>query len=130
MDVHPLHHAPRTWRDFFLHLLTITIGLFIALTLQAAVETGAVSYMSSDLINAYTEVYSQQEHVDTQAIALIDYEPQSAAILIIAKEPSALSPDDIHSMLISLAETDIKLATLQSLMQSLDEMYTKAMKNL
>jgi hypothetical protein len=39
MEVHPVHHAPRTWRDFFLHLLTITIGLFIALTLQAGVES-------------------------------------------------------------------------------------------
>jgi len=39
VDVHPAHHAPRTWRDFFLHLLTITVGLFIALTLQAGVES-------------------------------------------------------------------------------------------
>ena len=39
MDVHPVHHAPRTWRDFFLQLGMITIGLFIALTLQAGVES-------------------------------------------------------------------------------------------
>jgi hypothetical protein len=38
MEVHPAHQAPRTWRDFFLQLLMITIGLFIALMLQAAVE--------------------------------------------------------------------------------------------
>jgi hypothetical protein len=142
VDVHPVHHAPRTWRDFFVHLATITIGLFIALTLQAGVEslhhrhlvrearenlrreiqinrehyaenvqtleknrrqlahnidllrdlrsgkpieksglvwnwdwdgfidaswktareTGAVSYMSFDLINAYDEIYSQQDY--------------------------------------------------------------------
>jgi hypothetical protein len=210
MDVHPLHHAPRSWRDFFLQLLMITIGLFIALTLQAGVEslhhrhlvrdarenlrreiqnnhqryaenvqnleknrrqlardidqlkdlrsgktidmatlgwgwdwnsyadaswktardTGAVSYMSSELINAYTEVYSQQEYVNTQAIAIVDDEPKSAAPLRVAKDPSALSPTDIQSMLISVAETDIRLATLQSVMKSLDEMYTKAMKNL
>jgi hypothetical protein len=210
MDVHPLHHAPRSWRDFVLQLLMITIGLFIALTLQAGVEslhhrhlvrdarenlrreiqnnhqryaenvqnleknrrqlardidqlkdlrsgktidmatlgwgwdwnsyadaswktardTGAVSYMSSELINAYTEVYSQQEYVNTQAIAIVDDEPKSAAPLRVAKDPSALSPTDIQSMLISLAETDIRLATLQSVMKSLDEMYTKAMKNL
>jgi len=146
VDVHPPHHAPRTWRDFFLQLLMITIGLFIALTLQpvlnpfnhrhlvrdarenlrreiqnnhqryaenlekleknrrqlahdidqlkdlragkaidkaalswrwdwdsyseaswkTARDTGAVSYMSSELINAYTEVYTQQEYVNTQ----------------------------------------------------------------
>jgi hypothetical protein len=210
MDVHPAHHAPRTWRDFFLQLLMITIGLFIALMLQAAVEslhhrhlvrdarenlrreiqinrkryaenvhnldknrrqlardidelrdlrsgksidkttlswgwdwnsysdaawktardTGAVSYMSSDLINGYTEVYVQQEFVDTQAIAIVNDEPKAAAPLRIAKDPSALSPGDIQSMLISLGETDIKLATLQIVMASLDQMYTDAMKTL
>ena len=210
MDVHPAHHAPRTWRDFFLHLVTITIGLFIALTLQAGVEslhhrhlvrearenlrreiqinrehyaenvqtleknrrqlardidqlrdlrsgkpieknalvwgwewngyidaswktardTGAVSYMSFDLINAYAELYLQQDYVNTQALAIINDEPKSAAFLQIAKDPSALSPSDIQSMLISLAESDIKLATLQNLMKPLDKMYTEAMKTL
>jgi hypothetical protein len=210
LDVHPAHHAPRTWRDFFLELLMITIGLFIALTLQAGVEslhhrhlvrdarenlrheiennhqryaenvrnldknrrqlaqdidqlrdlrsgkaidksalawgwdwnsyndaswktareTGAVSYMNSDLINGYTLVYFQQEYVNTQAIAIVNDEPKAAAPLRIARDPSALSPSDIQSMLISLAETDIKLATLQTVMESLDQMYADAMKTL
>jgi hypothetical protein len=38
LDVHPPHEPVRSWKDFLLHLLTITIGLFIALTLEAAVE--------------------------------------------------------------------------------------------
>jgi hypothetical protein len=210
VDVHPVHHAPQTWRDFFVHLVTITIGLFIALTLQAAVEslhhrhlvrearenlrreiqinrehyaenvqtleknrrqlahnidllrdlrsgkpieksglvwnwdwdgfidaswktareTGAVSYMSFDLINAYDDIYSQQDYVNAQALVILDEEPKSAAFLQIAKDPSALSPGDIQSMLISLAESDIKVAILQNLMKPLDEKYTKAMKNL
>lgn len=210
MDVHPSHQAPRTWRDFFLQLLMITIGLFIALSLQAAVEslhhrhlvrdarinlrseiqsnlkryaenaqnleknrsrlahdidqlrdlrsgkpiekhalawgwdwngyidaswktardTGAISYMSADLINAYTEVYFQQEYVNTQALAIMNDEAKSAAPLQVAMEPSALSPSDVQSMLISLAESDIKLATLQDVMKSLDRMYRDAIKEL
>jgi len=206
VDVHPAHHAPRTWRDFFVHLVTITIGLFIALTLQAGVEslhhrhlvrearenlrreieinrkhyaenvqnieknrsqlahdidhlrdlrsgkpiekndlvwgwawngyidaswktareTGAVSYMSFDLINAYAQLYLQQDYVNAQALAIINDEPKSAAFLQIAKDPSALSPSDIQAMLISLAESDIKLSTLQNIMTPLNEMYTKA----
>lgn len=39
MDVHPPENPIRTWKDFFLHLLTITIGLFIALTLESAIES-------------------------------------------------------------------------------------------
>jgi hypothetical protein len=210
MDVHPAHHAPLTWREFFLQLVTITIGLFIALTLQAGVEslhhrhlvsearenlrreiqinrehyaenvqtleknrrqlahdidqlrelrsgkpieknalvwgwdwngyidaswktareTGAVSYMSFDLINAYAELYLQQDYVNTQALAIFNDAPKTAAFLQIAKDPSALSPSDIQSMLIGLAESDIKLVTLQNLMKPLDEMYTKALKTL
>jgi len=210
MEIHPTQHAPRTWREFLLHLLTITVGLFIALTLQAGVEslhhrhlvrearenlrleiqinrkhyaeniqnleknrrllahdidilrdlrsgkpveknalvwgwawngyidaswktardTGAVSYMSFDLINAYAEVYSQQDYVNAQALAMFNEEPKSAAFLQIAKDPSALSASDIQSMLISLAESDIKLATLQNIMKPLDEMYANALKAL
>jgi hypothetical protein len=35
MDVSPQYQPIHSWRDFLLHLLTITIGLFIALTLEA-----------------------------------------------------------------------------------------------
>jgi hypothetical protein len=39
VDIHQPEKSIRTWKDFLLHLLTITIGLFIALTLEAAVES-------------------------------------------------------------------------------------------
>ena len=38
LDVHPPHHPTNTWRDFFIHIATISIGLLIALGLEAAVE--------------------------------------------------------------------------------------------
>ena len=38
MEVHPPEHPIRSVRDFFLHLLTITVGLLIALGLEALVE--------------------------------------------------------------------------------------------
>ncbi len=40
MDVHPPHSPIRGVKDFFLHLFTITVGLLIALGLEAAVEHG------------------------------------------------------------------------------------------
>jgi len=39
VDVHPPHGPIRSWKDFTLHLLTITIGLLIALALEAAVQS-------------------------------------------------------------------------------------------
>jgi hypothetical protein len=38
IDVHPPHEPIHGWRDFFLHLATITIGLLIALSLEGCVE--------------------------------------------------------------------------------------------
>jgi hypothetical protein len=38
MDVHAPHEPIRTWRDIFLHLGIVTVGLFIALSLEALVE--------------------------------------------------------------------------------------------
>jgi hypothetical protein len=38
LDVHPPHEPIHGWRDFFIHLATITIGLLIALSLEGCVE--------------------------------------------------------------------------------------------
>jgi hypothetical protein len=37
-DIHPPHQAAHSWRDIFIHLATITEGLFIALSLEGCVE--------------------------------------------------------------------------------------------
>jgi len=39
MDIHPPQQPVHTVKDFLLHLLTITVGLFIALTLEASIES-------------------------------------------------------------------------------------------
>jgi hypothetical protein len=38
LDVHPPEHAAHTWRDFFIHIATIVIGLLIAISLEQTVE--------------------------------------------------------------------------------------------
>jgi tetratricopeptide (TPR) repeat protein len=38
MDVHPPQHAITTWRDFFIHIATIVVGLLIAIGLEQTVE--------------------------------------------------------------------------------------------
>jgi hypothetical protein len=38
LDVHPAHHAASTWKDFFIHIATIVIGLLIAVGLEQTVE--------------------------------------------------------------------------------------------
>jgi hypothetical protein len=38
LDVHPPHEAAHTWKDFFIHIATIVIGLIIAVGLEQTVE--------------------------------------------------------------------------------------------
>jgi hypothetical protein len=38
MEVHAPHEKVHTWRDFFIHLAIMTVGLFIALSLEGLVE--------------------------------------------------------------------------------------------
>jgi hypothetical protein len=38
LDVHPPHEAVHTWKDFFIHVATICVGLLIAIGLEQTVE--------------------------------------------------------------------------------------------
>jgi hypothetical protein len=38
LDVHPQHEAAHTWKDFFIHIATIVVGLIIAVGLEQTVE--------------------------------------------------------------------------------------------
>jgi hypothetical protein len=38
LDVHPPEHTPHSWRDFFIHIATIVVGLCIAVGLEQSVE--------------------------------------------------------------------------------------------
>jgi len=38
LDVHPPHSPTHTWKDFFIHIATIVVGLIIAVGLEQTVE--------------------------------------------------------------------------------------------
>jgi len=38
LDVHPAHHAASSWKEFFIHIATIVLGLLIAIALEQTVE--------------------------------------------------------------------------------------------
>ena len=40
LDIHPAHHAATTWRDFFIHIATICVGLLIAVALASGSIVG------------------------------------------------------------------------------------------
>ena len=51
LDVHPPHEAAHTWKDFFVHIATIVIGLLIAVGLEQTVEAIHRSAERRDLLH-------------------------------------------------------------------------------
>jgi hypothetical protein len=211
LDVHPPHERIRSWKDFTLHLLTITIGLFIALTLEAAVQslhhrhmvkdaranlrreivenkklyavnlrslqakmvelqqdidqlrelragktpehfdvqwsfdwngfvdsawtsardTGAVGYMQPEIVEEYSGLYGQQTYVNAAGASILLDQAKAAAPLLLPKnrkDPKELSPADIQAMLLSAAEFEGRVKTVQLMMKTLDDNYTALLR--
>jgi hypothetical protein len=50
LDVHPPHHPTHTWKDFFIHIATISVGLLIAVGLEQTVEYVHHAHQRSELL--------------------------------------------------------------------------------
>jgi hypothetical protein len=57
LDVHPPEHAANTWRDFFVHIATIVLGLLIAIGLEQTVEA----------LHRRHEMKEAREHIRAEA---------------------------------------------------------------
>ena len=78
LDVHPAPHAASTWRDFFIHIATIVLGLLIAVGLEQTVE-----YINHRREIAETREALRVEREDNIrhfANGLSEYRRQTAAI--------------------------------------------------
>jgi hypothetical protein len=53
LDVHPPYHPANTWRDFFIHIATIVVGLIIAVGLEQTVEAVRHSIERRELIEDF-----------------------------------------------------------------------------
>jgi hypothetical protein len=69
LDVHPPHHAASTWRDFFIHIATIVIGLLIAVGLEQIVEFFHHRHQAHQMQESLRE-----ESLENQEIAQTDIE--------------------------------------------------------
>jgi len=85
LDVHAPHESVHGWRDFLLHLVTITIGLFIALSLEGCIEWqhhrhlvheaeaslhDEIKTNSESLKNTIADIHKQQEDLKHDVVVL------------------------------------------------------------
>ncbi len=68
LDVHPPHHAAHSWRDFFIHIATIVVGLLIAVGLEQTVEALHHRHQAAELREAL-HIESEQITRDSEITA-------------------------------------------------------------
>jgi hypothetical protein len=66
LDVHPPHESVHGWRDFFVHLITITVGLLIALSLEGCVEWRHHRHLVHEAeVSLHEEIKANSENIAT-----------------------------------------------------------------
>ena len=73
LDVHPPHHAASTWRDFFIHIVTIVIGLLIAIGLEQTVEAIHHRHERSELRETLHRESEQVLKDSRETVAALNY---------------------------------------------------------
>jgi hypothetical protein len=64
IDIHPAPHTAHTWRDFFIHIVTIVLGLIIAVGLEQTVEAIHHSRQRAELREQILEVLDADRRLD------------------------------------------------------------------
>lgn len=72
LDVHPPHHPTHTWKDFFVHLATIVVGLLIAVGLEQTVESLHHRHLAQEFEAQMEEEFSNDRTMLGKDVALQD----------------------------------------------------------
>ena len=99
LDVHPPHGKLHGVGDFFLHLFTITVGLFIALALEAAVERHRQHELRDQAdANLRTEIRANQKALGDLLPIIHDEQKTLIAVLtfVLARENN--QPGDLGAI--------------------------------
>jgi hypothetical protein len=206
LDVHPPEHTPHSWRDFFIHIVTITIGLLIALGLEGSVEwmhhrhlvaeareniereirdnqqllpqnlnsmqkdaarmkqnietirllrahpkdfkgtiqynvawssftdsawrtardTGALSYMPYDQVQDFSQLYAQQQYVNTLGVAVFTDQSKASSPIFAENTIEQLTPADVDRLMNNTTTLYVQIQALQEILGQLQKDYTDA----
>lgn len=99
MDVHAPHEPVHTWRDFAIHLTIVTIGLFIALSLEAFVEHIHQRHLLHTAeTNLHLELHDNREYVadDEQHLDLTEAHLQHNLALLLARKADPSLADSLN----------------------------------
>jgi hypothetical protein len=102
LDVHPPHERVRGFVDFLVHILTITVGLLIALGLEAAVEALHHRHVRKEVEHDLRLELRDNEHaLQVTRGALADEKKNLGVVMQYLAARSEDKPSDIHDLTVS-----------------------------
>jgi len=72
LDVHAPHESIHTWKSFFIHIATIVVGLFIAVSLEQTIEFFHHRHIRLQLEEQMQEVFSGDLESDASSLEQFD----------------------------------------------------------
>ena len=95
LDVHPPHESVHTWRDFFIHIATIVVGLIIAVGLEQTVEHFQHRHQRHELEAAiHRDCEANQKYIEGDIAtteAVLDWATEQASTVEQAKPAGPLA---------------------------------------
>jgi hypothetical protein len=102
LDVHPPHKAIEGVGEFFLHLFTISVGLLIAVGIEAAVERHQHRELAAEARDTMTAEIRKNSSNVADALKDIDQEQQKAKDNLAKVRKVQLNPSDPSSRSLNL----------------------------
>src|SRR5579875_757419 len=114
IDVHAPHETTHTWKDFFIHIATIVVGLLIAIGLEQTVEKIHDAHMRNELQKQLSEQCDgNRAYIDEDvriAEAYIDWTDEVGGKLTSAKPGSVVSLERMPAGILLFPDTGVWLA--------------------
>jgi len=102
LDVHPPDHKLHGVGDFFLHLFTITVGLFIALSLEGLVERVHHNHLREEATaNITQELKDNRKNIQDATVVLQGERDNLLGVLAFAAARKANQPYDVDKLSVS-----------------------------
>lgn len=109
VDVHAPHEKIHGFRDFLLHIFTITVGLLIALSLEGAVEWRHHRHLREEAdANLAQEIRDNQKDLAAARAAFTKERDSLIATLKFLQARGANQPYEVHNMAFPLTLSSLQ----------------------
>jgi hypothetical protein len=115
VDIHPPHGPIHSWRDFLLHLVTITVGILIALSLEGVRESIRDRALVREARGTIArELADNKKEVDGELAGLVARKRNLTAALQFADDLLKTRRTTLHELKLEFSLADLSTASWQT----------------